>query len=157
MPPDLSVDRIVLPTRVTAPCPRHIEVVVRNIGSDPAPYPVEVCLSFDDDRSDRAGGGRAGDHLHRRAPGTVDGMREDGSTVDFRLPPRRTPVQATLTLAGLDALPARPAEVDLGFWGRGAAATWRRLNKASEAHSNNVDLSKLTAIHLALRSRSFIA
>jgi hypothetical protein len=48
MPPDLSVDKIVLPTLVTAPCPQQLEVVVRNIGSDPAPYPFEVCLSFDD-------------------------------------------------------------------------------------------------------------
>ena len=50
MPPDLAVDKIVLPTPITAPCPHEIEVVVRNIGSDPAPYPFEVCLSFDDGR-----------------------------------------------------------------------------------------------------------
>jgi hypothetical protein len=80
-----------------------------------------------------------------------------GATVDFRLPPRRAPVQALLSPAGLDALLARPADMDLGFWGRGTAATWRILIEAHETNSNNVDLSKLTAIHVALGYRSFIA
>jgi hypothetical protein len=46
VPADLVVDAIVLPRTVTAPCPTPVQVVVRNAGADPAPYPFEVCLQI---------------------------------------------------------------------------------------------------------------
>lgn len=49
MPPDLVVDKVVLPGPVTAPCPQQIQVVVRNAGSDPASYPFSVGLYWDAD------------------------------------------------------------------------------------------------------------
>jgi hypothetical protein len=44
--PDLVIDSIVLPPWVTAPCSTKIQVVVRNAGLAPAPYPFEVCLQI---------------------------------------------------------------------------------------------------------------
>src|SRR5436190_6244888 len=46
MPSDLVVDDIILPPTVTAPCPTSVVVVVRNQGTDPAPYPFAVCLQI---------------------------------------------------------------------------------------------------------------
>jgi hypothetical protein len=45
LPPDLTVDAIQFPPAVSALCPTPIVVVVRNIGSHPAPSPFEVCLA----------------------------------------------------------------------------------------------------------------
>ena len=47
MPPDLVVDKVVLPSPVTAPCPQQVQVVVRNAGADAAPYPFSVGLYWD--------------------------------------------------------------------------------------------------------------
>jgi hypothetical protein len=44
MPCDLVVDAIILPSTVSAPCPTPVEVRVRNLGPDPASYPISVCL-----------------------------------------------------------------------------------------------------------------
>jgi hypothetical protein len=45
MPCDLVVDAIILPSTVSAPCPTRVEVRVRNLGPDPALYPISVCLA----------------------------------------------------------------------------------------------------------------
>src|SRR6266545_7919440 len=46
MPPDLTVDAIILPPVITAPCPLTIQVVVRNQGTDKAGYPFSVRLQI---------------------------------------------------------------------------------------------------------------
>jgi hypothetical protein len=47
MPPDLVVDKTVLPSPVAAPCPQQVQVVVRNAGSADASYPFSVGLYWD--------------------------------------------------------------------------------------------------------------
>ena len=46
MPFDLVVDSIIVPPGVRAPCPSMVQVVVRNLGPDSAPFPFDVCLQI---------------------------------------------------------------------------------------------------------------
>jgi hypothetical protein len=88
--------------------------------------------------------------------GNWTARRRDGSEVVFGLPPRRAPVLATASRAALDTLAVRPSEMDLGFWGRGAAANWHIFIEPHEMTSNQVDFQNLVAIHVGVGYRSFI-
>jgi hypothetical protein len=43
---DLIIDSIIVPPGVRAPCSTTVQVVVRNLGPDPAPLPFDVCLQI---------------------------------------------------------------------------------------------------------------
>jgi hypothetical protein len=42
---DLAVRTIGLPATVMAPCPTPVDVEIINLGADPAPFPISVCLA----------------------------------------------------------------------------------------------------------------
>lgn len=45
MPCDLVVDAIIPPAALLAPCPTQVDVRIRNLGPDPARYPIGVCVT----------------------------------------------------------------------------------------------------------------
>jgi hypothetical protein len=79
----------------------------------------------------------------------------DATVADFALRPRRSDVLSTLSGGALAGGARGCGPIDLGYWGRGVAATWYVLIEPGVMRANGVDLSNLTAIEVRLDYQAF--
>ena len=79
----------------------------------------------------------------------------DGTVADFALRPRRSDVLSTVSGGALAGGARGCGPIDLGYWGRGVAATWYVVIEPGVMRANGVDLSNLSAIDVRLDYQAF--
>jgi len=82
--------------------------------------------------------------------------RRDGTEKKPRLSPRRTTVLSATSRREADWLTFQRERTDAGFFGRGAATTWRLALERFEADNNSIDLGTLSEILVGIAYRSFL-